>query len=53
MFTTPIKILYLQLSICDTNSAHSRAELDGTGDLIGTPARKVFRAPRTTALGKQ
>jgi hypothetical protein len=34
-----MKMDYSQLSICDTNSRHSQAELDGTGDPDVTPAQ--------------
>jgi len=40
------------LNICDTNSGHSPAELDGTGDPDGTPApgsRSSFRQASITA----
>ena len=39
LIATRMKIDYPQWSICDTNSGHSLAELDNTGDPVETPAR--------------
>jgi hypothetical protein len=38
LIITRMKVEYSQLNICNPNSGHSPAELDGTGDPDGTPA---------------
>jgi hypothetical protein len=42
LITKRMKMDYSHLSICNTNSGHPPAELDGTGDPDGTPSIVYF-----------
>ena len=39
LITTRMKVEYTQWSICNPNSGHNPAELDGTSDPDGTPVQ--------------